>query len=316
MAGEWKQPYPSFTKTYHHDQYPAIDPSQPALDCSKKVVLVTGAGTGIGQAIAVAFAQAHAKGIALLGRTKSTLEETASKIKAVNANTEVFITTADITSASQVQSAMDSIISHFNTVPDGLVNNAGGMMGSGPIIDVDLTEFQKCLELNTMGPLTVSQAFLRANRTHTPNMTRTIINIPSGAAHVPYAPGGTSYITSKLSATKITECLHYEHPDWNIFNMQPGVVATELARKSGRRAPDDPRLPAGMAVWLSASPEARELNGRFVWANWDVDELLERKEEIQKGSLLTMWLRGWADGCSAEELIETAKGLTGNMKKE
>lgn len=98
--------------------------------------------------------------------------------------------------------------------------------------------------------------------------------------------------------------------------MQPGVVATELAKQAGRKAPDDPRLPAGMAVWLSASPQAKELNGRFIWANWDVNELLSKKEEIQKGSLLTMWLRGWADGISAEELVQTARTLSGNAKKK
>lgn len=304
---DWKKPYPSFTKTYHHDQYPTIDPTRSALNCSKKIVLITGAGRGIGQAIAIAFAQASAKGIALLGRTRSTLEETAAKVKDVHKDTDVFITTADITSPPDVQSAMDDVVDHYKAVPDVLVNNAGGVMGRGVLIDVDIAEFWKCHELNTIGPLAVSQAFLRANRTHTPDVPRTIINLPSGAAHLPYAPGGASYMTSKLASTKITEILHHEHPDWNIFNMQPGVVATDLARQAGRRAPDDPRLPAGMAVWLSAAPEARELNGRFVWANWDVDELLERKEEIQKGSLLNMWLRGWAEGISAEELIETAR---------
>ncbi|KAK4505771.1 hypothetical protein PRZ48_003736 [Zasmidium cellare] len=313
---DWRQPYPSFTKTYHHDQYPAIDPKQAALNCSKKIVLITGAGRGIGQAIAIAFAQASAKGIALLGRTKSTLEETAAKVKEVNSTTDVFITTADITSQPSVQASMDSVVSHFSAVPDVLVNNAGGAMGRGVLIDVDLSEFWKCQHLNILGPLTVSQAFLRANRTHTPDTPRTIINLPSGAAHLPYSPGGAAYMTSKLASTKITEILHYEHPEWNIFNMQPGVVATDLAREAGRKAPDDPRLPAGMAVWLSAHPEARELNGRFVWANWDVNELLGRKEEIQKGSLLNMWLRGWAEGVSAEELMGTAKSLIGNAQQK
>ncbi|KAF2161216.1 hypothetical protein M409DRAFT_69847 [Zasmidium cellare ATCC 36951] len=304
---DWKQPYPSFTKTYHHDQYPAIDPKQPALNCSQKIILITGAGAGIGQAIAIAFAQASAKGIALLGRTKATLDETAAKVREASDRTDVFIATADITSQKDVQAAMDGVLGHFDAVPDVLVNNAGGSVGRGLLIDVDLAEFTKCHRLNAIGPLIVSQAFLRANRARTPETPRTIINLPSGAAHLPYAPGGAAYMTSKLASTKITEILHYEHPEWNIFNMQPGVVATELARQAGRRAPDDPRLPAGMAVWLSASPEARELNGRFVWANWDVGELLERKEEIQRGSLLNVWLRGWAEGVSAEELMETAR---------
>ena len=51
-------------------------------------------------------------------------------------------------------------------------------------------------------------------------------------------------------------------------------------------------LPANFNVWL-ASPEARFLNGRFVWANWDVDELKVRKEEIEGSNLLEMGLIGW-----------------------
>ena len=72
--------YPSFTDTYHHEQYPAIDPTQKELDCSEKVVVITGGGRGIGKAIAVAFAKAHAKGIVLMGRTRSTLETAAAEV--------------------------------------------------------------------------------------------------------------------------------------------------------------------------------------------------------------------------------------------
>ena len=51
-------------------------------------------------------------------------------------------------------------------------------------------------------------------------------------------------------------------------------------------------LPADFMVWL-ASPEAAFLKGRYVWANWDVDEMLARKEEIEADlSLLTMTLEG------------------------
>jgi hypothetical protein len=45
-------------------------------------------------------------------------------------------------------------------------------------------------------------------------------------------------------------------------------------------------------VWL-ASPEARFLKGKYLWANWDVDELKERKDEIEKSSLLSIGLQGW-----------------------
>ena len=300
--------YPSFTPTYHHEPYPAIDPTQPALNCSKKIVLITGGGRGIGQAIAIAFAKAAAEGIALLGRTKSTLDETAAQVKKNSGgSTDVFVMTADIMIQSQVQAAMDATIEHFGgRVPEVLVNNAGGIYGIGSLIDVDIDDFWKAYELNVKGPLTVLQTFLRANRKYAPDTPRTVINLPSGAAHLPYAPMACAYGTSKLANSKITEYVHHENPSWNVFNMQPGVVATDLARQAGRKAPDSPELPAGFAVWLAASPRARELNGKFIWANWDIEEVLERKEEIQRKDLLTMSLKGWAEEYNAEDLKKIA----------
>lgn len=46
-------------------------------------------------------------------------------------------------------------------------------------------------------------------------------------------------------------------------------------------------------MWLSATPEAEFLSGRLVWANWDVEELLERRTEITQKDLLNMHLAGW-----------------------
>lgn len=145
--------YPSFTPTYHHDIYPAIDPTQPTLDCSTKIVLITGAGRGIGKATGIAFGKAHAQGVILLGRTRSTLESTAEEIKkASEGRSDVFITTADFTDQKQVNAAMDSAIEHFGgKVPDVLINNAGGLVGIGHLIDVDIDEFMKAFDMNVRG---------------------------------------------------------------------------------------------------------------------------------------------------------------------
>ena len=58
---------------------------------------------------------------------------------------------------------------------------------------------------------------------------------------------------------------------------------------------DDVSLPGGFNVWL-ASDEARFLKGKFVWANWDVDELKVRRKEIEEGQLLNAGLVGWPFG--------------------
>ena len=89
-----------------------------------------------------------------------------------------------------------------------------------------------------------------------------------------------------------------------------GVVATDMAKQAGRAAQDAPELPAGFAVWLATQPEAREaFNGKFVWANWDVHELLRRKEELVDRSLLTLTLKGWAENSSVEDMKRRADSL-------
>lgn len=72
------------------------------------------------------------------------------------------------------------------------------------------------------------------------------------------------------------------------------VGATEEARKYARDAGyvDDESLPSHFFVWLS-TPDAQFLNGRFVFANWDLEQLVARKEEILGSDLLTSVVQGW-----------------------
>ena len=150
-------------------------------------------------------------------------------IKPSSTSTEVSIHVADITNEDDVQRAMDAAIAHFGSVPDVLVNNAGGISGVGSLCDVDLEEFFRAFAINVKGPLIVLQAFLRANRAHSPDMARTVINISSGAAHTPYYPGGAAYSASKLATAKIVEYLYHENPTWSVFNMQPGKIDNPFA---------------------------------------------------------------------------------------
>lgn len=88
-----------------------------------------------------------------------------------------------------------------------------------------------------------------------------------------------------------------------MFTVHPGVVDTPLFRTAiaGVAEKDLPKdavldkvaLPAHFTVWL-ASAEAEFLRGRYVWVNWDVEEMIARKEEIQANpSLFTIILGGW-----------------------
>lgn len=204
--------YPSFTPTYHHEAYPAIDPTQPSLSCEGKVVLITGGGKGIGKAIATGFAKAHAKAIIILGRTQLSLTSTATELKEISGSrTEVLTHAVDILDIASVQQAFDASVQALGQI-DILVNNAGGLFGIGSVGDVDIDEFWKAFELNVKGPLIVTQAFIKA-AAHSSGL-RTIINISSGGAHLPYAPMAAAYGTSKLAFTKVTVSVFSDNVAW------------------------------------------------------------------------------------------------------
>lgn len=101
---------------------------------------------------------------------------------------------------------------------------------------------------------------------------------------------------------KLDEYLAQENPQLRVFTVHPGVVPTKMVEKvmgSLDQLPagahlDDPELSANFMVWL-ASPEADFLkSGRFLWANWDVEELVARKAEIDADpSLFRITIGGW-----------------------
>jgi hypothetical protein len=84
-----------------------------------------------------------------------------------------------------------------------------------------------------------------------------------------------------------------ENPSIVAVALHPGIVDTDMTIDSFKKfALDKPELVGAVAVWLAGwnDPSRRFLSGRYVSANWDVEELLERKKEIVEGNLLTMKL--------------------------
>ncbi|TVY31625.1 Short chain dehydrogenase [Lachnellula occidentalis] len=292
--------WPSFTKTWHRSSYPSISPNRPELSLAGKSVIVTGGGTGIGAAIALSAAQAGASHLAIIGRRSAVLEQTAESIRAATkSNTHVLPVTADLTKKEDVDAALAFIQTSFGAAPlDILVSNAGFYTGARDIGAETVEEWSTNLDVNVKAVVLVVSAFLPRAAEHA-----TIINISSGMAHLPAIPGASSYSVTKLAATKFIEYVAGAHPEKRVVNVHPGQVAeTELAGKHfegwGRRVWITMlmmviHLAGDFTVW-AASPEAAFVNGKFLWCNWDVDELKERKEEIEGSSILTTNLEGWS----------------------
>ncbi|EHY58516.1 hypothetical protein HRR83_007109 [Exophiala dermatitidis] len=290
--------HPSFTKTYHKASYPAIDPSRPELSAKDKTVIVTGAGAGgIGAAVAHAFAKAGAQKIALVGRTEATLQQTKDAIVQAHPDATVYVAVADVSKAESVGLAAHNIrveIGAWNV----FAHCAAVLPRATTLVGADEDDWFSAFETNVKFSAHFAKHFLPKRR---PNAT--YIGINAGAAHVPPSqlPGASAYSASKLAAAKLDEYLAYENPELRVFTVHPGIVLTNMARKAlGDKKDsfpesilDAPELPANFLVWL-ASPEADFLRGRYLWANWDVEELIARKAEIEGNPhLLTITLGGW-----------------------
>ncbi|KAB5578062.1 hypothetical protein GE09DRAFT_539178 [Coniochaeta sp. 2T2.1] len=281
--------FPSPTSAWHTKRYPSISPTRPELSAKGKTVLITGGGTGIGAETARSFAEAGASRIALLGRREGPLLSTKASIERDFTNTEIFVSSTDVTIKSAVDVAFSAFLGHGKL--DVLVSGAALTGTQDPVSAVEGTKFLEVLEQNVSGALFVAQAFLRYAST-----TAVAINISSNAAHVNWSPNFAAYSTAKLAVFRLWDSVASSHPNLSIFHVQPGVVDTDMNREAGGikgvGAEDHVSLPACFNVWL-ASPEARFLKGRFLWANWDVDELKARQREIETGTQFTIGLVGW-----------------------
>lgn len=111
-----KVQFPSFTKTFHHKPYPAIDPTRPELSAEGRIVLVTGSGSGIGQATAISFARAKANVVVLVGRRPNNLDDTKEKIELEGLASKIVCHPCDISSEEHVNSLFDSVVKEHGPV--------------------------------------------------------------------------------------------------------------------------------------------------------------------------------------------------------
>jgi NAD(P)-dependent dehydrogenase (short-subunit alcohol dehydrogenase family) len=232
--------FKSFTRTWHNQSYPAISPSRPELSAAGNVVFITGGGSGIGKATAIAFAQAGAKVVAIFGRRVGNLQLAAEEISMANptGTTTVVIESVDISQ----RLALDSAFANASNKAGGakvdiFVNNAGSLKPLNPVTTYDEKDFRESIESNLIGSFNVVQSVapLLAPKAK-------ILNISSGIAHINPIPGFWVYASLKLAIVKMFDFLQAENPDLGVFNIQPGVVATELNQVSMFPGQDDGKL--------------------------------------------------------------------------
>jgi NAD(P)-dependent dehydrogenase (short-subunit alcohol dehydrogenase family) len=154
----------SFTNTVHSKPYPAISPTLPALSQAGKSVLITGGSTGIGYAIAVAFAQASASTIIITGRRTELLQNAASQLtKAVPGfKGRLLFRTCDV-SDRQDTDLLWSELEKEGIAVDVLVINAARLQTRGPLLQTPLNDAWVEFLTNVRSNLDFVQRFNRLN---------------------------------------------------------------------------------------------------------------------------------------------------------
>lgn len=230
---------PSFTKKYYHAPYPAIDPNKPELSADGKVVLITGGGSGVGQATALAFAKAHAKVIVILGRRINALQETKRLVQRLDGPTTIANYRVDVTDEKAVADCFRDVTFRYGRV-DVCVHAAAYLADRATIKETKLSEFWSSFDVGVKGTFIVTQQFLN----HCSDKDPIFISVNSliahlAAVHVDSAPA--SYAASKIAVAKLAEYTASENPHIRCYSLHPGIIETDMQRKSVAMMPEESR---------------------------------------------------------------------------
>jgi 3-oxoacyl-[acyl-carrier protein] reductase len=249
--------------------------------------MVTGGGSGIGEAIALRFAAEGAR-LALAARTAKELDRVAEACRAAGAECSTHV--VDVAIRKQVHDVVESV-----GPVDILVNCAGVYGPIGPFIENDLDEWEQALRINLLGTLYACSEVI-------PGMVErgrgSIINMSGGGATAPL-PNFSLYAASKAAVVRLTDTLASELKGTGVrLNaIAPGAIDTRLQdqvlaagerggeiykrmrsmRDSGRGA-TPVEMPARLAVFL-ASDASECLTGRLIsaphdpWESWDAKQI-------------------------------------------
>jgi NAD(P)-dependent dehydrogenase (short-subunit alcohol dehydrogenase family) len=245
------------------------------FDLTGKNAFVTGASRGIGQAIAVAFAEAGAN-VALVARSADGLAENAAAVKA--AGRDAHVIPADVTSLDAVTDAVAAAIDQLGFV-DVVVNNAGGSNFMVPFRDLRLSGWDKLVRLNLSSAVYVTHALAG----HLLDRgSGSVINVAS-VAGVGAAPLVTPYGAAKAALISLTKSLALE---WGTSGVRvnalcPGWTATELNRTLWEDPVTGPATVATSAMrrWASAA----EMAGPAVFLASDASSFMTGQSLVVDG---------------------------------
>lgn len=189
-----------------------------------KVVLITGASSGIGAATATHFATLGAS-LALTGRNLENLKKTASNC---TTTTVPLLITGELTNESDVKAIIDKTVEHFGRL-DVLVNNAG-LLEIGSIETTSLQQYDNVMNTNV-------RSLYHLTTLAVPHLVKTkgnIVNV-SSLVGLRAFPGALAYCVSKAAVDQFTRCvaLDLASKQVRVNSVNPGVIITDLQKRAG-----------------------------------------------------------------------------------
>jgi NAD(P)-dependent dehydrogenase (short-subunit alcohol dehydrogenase family) len=250
------------------------------MNLAGETTIVTGGGRGIGEAVALEFARAGAN-LVLFARTRAEVERVAHQAEKCGARAVAL--SGDVSRRSDTQRLAATARKRFGRI-DVLVNAAGVYGPIGPLVENDMDEWARAIEINLLGTVFCLHAVM-------PHMIAqrkgVVVNFSGGGAVAPF-PCFSAYGASKAAVVRLTETVAEEVKPYKvrINTIAPGAVNTRLLDQvlaAGKRAGAEfyakslaqksdggtpPERAAELAVFL-ASPAAAGITGRLISAVWD-----------------------------------------------
>ncbi|MFI1308092.1 SDR family oxidoreductase [Streptomyces sioyaensis] len=193
----------------------------------RKVAVVTGAGSGIGRAVAQALSDADWT-VVLAGRRAEALAETARLAGLTTPESPALVAVpTDVTRPEQVDALFAAVQERFSRV-DLLFNNAGTFGRTAPLDELTYEDWRTVVDTNLTGAFLCAQAAFRAMKTQDPQGGR-IINNGSVSAHAP-RPDSIAYTATKHAVTGLTKSLSLDGRPYRIAcgQLDIGNAATEM----------------------------------------------------------------------------------------
>ncbi|MEV7773358.1 glucose 1-dehydrogenase [Kitasatospora sp. NPDC086791] len=196
-----------------------------------KSVLVTGAGSGIGRAIALAFAREGAR-VAVAGRSAAPLAETVELIE--RAGGKAVALTGDVTNGEDAARLVRETVEQFGGL-DVAVNNAGVLGAIGPVADIDEAEWRRVIDVNLTGTMLAMKHQIGHLRAHGGGA---IVNVSSNLGAHRRIPNLAAYAAGKAAVTALTRTAALDHiaDGVRINSVSPGAVDTPMSGRPGESA--------------------------------------------------------------------------------